>query len=68
VLSGYNLLMTRDWLMVIPRRVETVSGVSLAALGFAGVIGLRSVDQFAEVEAYGPMAMMVAAAGSVDDA
>lgn len=64
VLAGYNMLMTRDWLMVIPRRTETVAGVSLAALGFAGVIGLRSVDQFADVEAYGPMAMLVAAAGS----
>lgn len=66
VLAGYNLLMTRNWLMVIPRRVEIVAGVSLAALGFAGVIGLRSVDQFADVEAYGPMAMMVAAAGSAE--
>jgi ATP adenylyltransferase len=67
-LPGYNLLMTREWLMFVPRRVETVAGVSLAALGFAGVIGLRSVDQVTEVEEYGPMAMMVAAAGSAIEA
>jgi ATP adenylyltransferase len=66
VLPGYNLLMTRDWFMVIPRRVETVAGVSMAALGFAGVIGLRSVDQFAAVESVGPMAMLVAVAGSAE--
>lgn len=63
LLRGYNLLITRDWFMVIPRQVETVAGVSMAALGFAGVIGLRSVDQFADVEALGPMAMLVAVAG-----
>lgn len=66
LLRGYNLLMTRDWFMVVPRRTETVAGVSMAALGFAGVIGLRSVDQFADVEAVGPMAMLVAAAGSAE--
>ena len=68
LLPGYNLLITRQWLMFVPRRVETVAGVSLAALGFAGVIGLRSVDQFADVEAFGPRARMVAAAGSVGEA
>jgi ATP adenylyltransferase len=62
-LPGYNLLITREWLMVVPRRVETAAGVSLSALGFAGLIGLRSQDQFDAVEAFGPMAMLVEAAG-----
>ncbi|KRA59141.1 hypothetical protein ASD89_24885 [Caulobacter sp. Root656] len=62
-LAAYNLLITRDWLMVVPRRVETAAGVSLSALGFAGLIGLRSQDQFDAVEAFGPMAMLVEAAG-----
>ena len=62
-LPGYNLLITREWLMVVPRRVETAAGVSLSALGFAGLIGLRSQDQFDDVAAFGPMAMLVEAAG-----
>lgn len=62
-LPAYNLLITRDWLMIVPRRAETAAGVSLSALGFAGLIGLRSQDQFAAVEAFGPMAMLVEAAG-----
>lgn len=62
-LAAYNLLITRDWLMVVPRRVETAAGVSLSALGFAGLIGLRSPDQFDAVEVFGPMAMLVEAAG-----
>lgn len=32
----YNLLMTREWMLVIPRRTESWSGVSINALGFAG--------------------------------
>jgi ATP adenylyltransferase len=49
--------------MIVPRRVEMAAGVSLSALGFAGLIGLRSQDQFDAVEAFGPMAMLVEAAG-----
>jgi ATP adenylyltransferase len=63
-LAAYNLLITRDWLMVVPRRTETAAGVSLSALGFAGLIGLRSPDQFEAVQAFGPMAMLVEAAGT----
>jgi ATP adenylyltransferase len=62
-LAAYNLLITRDWLMVVPRRAEMAAGVSLSALGFAGLIGLRSPDQFDAVQAFGPMAMLVEAAG-----
>jgi ATP adenylyltransferase len=62
-LAAYNLLITRDWLMVVPRRAETAAGVSLSALGFAGLIGLRSPDQFEDVQRFGPMAMLVEVAG-----
>jgi sulfate adenylyltransferase (ADP) / ATP adenylyltransferase len=59
----YNLVMTRRWLMVVPRRVESVAGVSVSALGYAGMMGLRSPEQLDGVRAHGPMRMLVDAAG-----
>ena len=60
----WNLLMTREWLMVIPRRAEFAAGVSLSGLGYAGHMGLRSPEQLADVRAYGPMRMLSEAAGA----
>lgn len=65
-LPPYNLLMTRRWLMVVPRSVEHAAGVSVSGLGYAGMIGLRSPDQLDAVRAHGPMRMLVDAAGTVE--
>lgn len=65
-LPPYNLLMTRDWLMVVPRRIESVEGLSLSGLGYAGHIGLRTPDQLALVRAHGPLRMLTEAAGGSD--
>ena len=59
----YNLLITRDWLIVVPRRRETVGGLSLSALSYAGQIGLRTPDQIGLVREMGPIRMMCEAAG-----
>ncbi len=59
----YNLVLTRDWLLFVPRRAESVAGVSLAGLSFAGLIGLRSAEQMRVVRDYGPMRMLCEAAG-----
>lgn len=63
----YNLLLCRDWLLVVPRSREHWQGVSLNALAFAGAILVRSGDALARLRAAGPMAALrhtgVAAAG-----
>ena len=34
--APYNLLVTRRWMLAVPRTVERVEGISINALGFAG--------------------------------
>lgn len=50
VLTPYNLLLTRRWLMVVPRTRECweegETKLSVNALGFAGSLLLRSAQQF----------------------
>jgi ATP adenylyltransferase len=58
----YNLLMTRDWMLVVPRRHESAHGISLNALGFAGSLFVRDDAEMSVVERVGPMRMLRAAA------
>ena len=41
----YNLLMTRRWMLVVPRVAERAEGISINALGFAGVLLARDADR-----------------------
>lgn len=54
----YNLLLTRDWLLFVPRTRETWQGVSLNALAFAGGLLVRSREQLERLRAAGPMAAL----------
>lgn len=38
----YNLLVTRRWLLVVPRAAERFAGISVNALGFAGALLVRT--------------------------
>lgn len=41
----HNLLMTRDWLFIVPRRQALYGGFAVNALGYAGTMLVRSVEQ-----------------------
>merc|ERR1711862_109156 len=41
----YNFLMTRKWMMVIPRREEFCNGISVNSIGFAGGILVKNEEQ-----------------------
>lgn len=60
VSDSYNMVMTREWMMLVPRRQERSSSgvVAVNALGFAGTLLVRSSDEVAEVRAQGPMAIL----------
>lgn len=57
LLSPYNLLLTRRWLMVVPRSRENWEGdgarLSINALGFAGSVFLRQPEQLEAVQRAG---------------
>ena len=62
--SPYNLLLTRRWMIVIPRRREAFEGISINGLGFAGCLFLRDASQLEIVKLAGPMHALETVAGS----
>lgn len=51
----YNLLVTRRWLMLVPRTKEYFEGMSVNALGFAGLLLAKDASQMEMIRARGPM-------------
>ncbi|MFB9127907.1 phosphorylase [Paraburkholderia dipogonis] len=56
--APYNLLVTRRWMLLVPRSEERVEGVSINALGFAGSFFVRDAAQMKAIERLGPMAAL----------
>ncbi len=56
----YNLLMTRRWMLVVPRRAERWQGVSVNALGFAGSLLARDEAELRRIAEAGPMSLLAA--------
>lgn len=51
----YNLLATRRWMLVVPRRQERYQTISVNALGFAGSLYVRNSAELELVRRAGPM-------------
>jgi len=54
----YNLLVTREWMLLVPRRAEFFEGVSVNALGFAGALLVRNGEEMRLVRERGPMEVL----------
>ncbi len=54
----YNLLVTHDWMLALPRSAEFAKGVSVNAVGFVGGLLVRSEDQLEQVARAGPMSIL----------
>jgi len=54
----YNLLVTRRWMLAVPRAAERVEGISVNALGFAGSLFVRDAAQRQTLAQLGPMAAL----------
>lgn len=54
----YNLLVTRDWMLLVPRSRETFETISVNALGFAGSLLARNDKELELVRKNGPMAVL----------
>jgi sulfate adenylyltransferase (ADP) / ATP adenylyltransferase len=59
--SPYNLLVTRRWMLAVPRTQSHVEGVAVNALGFAGSLFVRDDAQREVVQRLGPMELLVRA-------
>eukprot|EP00198_Chlamydomonas_reinhardtii_P008846 XP_001698183.1 predicted protein [Chlamydomonas reinhardtii] len=51
---SYNVLMTRQWLLLAPRRTERCGPLALNSLAFAGTILVRSEEELGFVREKGP--------------
>lgn len=58
----YNLLLTRRWMMVVPRTAECGAGISVNALGFVGALLVRDARQLAVLRELGPLRLLTAVA------
>lgn len=59
----YNLLITRRWMLAVPRVRERAGAVSINALGFAGSLLARDADELEWLRRRGPMSLLVEVAG-----
>jgi ATP adenylyltransferase len=53
--APYNLLVTRRWMLLVPRSAECAEGVSVNALGFVGSLFVRNAAQMQVIKTLGPM-------------
>ena len=54
----YNLLATRDWMLLVPRARATSHDININAMGFAGSLLVKTEEQLRQVEAVGPMTLL----------
>ena len=59
----YNLLMTREFIMIVPRRAECVEEMSINAMGFMGSLFVRDKDQLDRIVSHGIIRALQNAAG-----
>jgi sulfate adenylyltransferase (ADP) / ATP adenylyltransferase len=51
----YNLLLTREWMFLVPRSKECFGSISINALGFAGALLVQNEQQMKMIEEQGCM-------------
>ena len=60
----YNLLVTRRWMLAVPRSRERFGSISVNALGFAGSLFVRDAAEMSALSDAGPMNVLRAVAGA----
>ena len=54
----YNLLVTWDWMFLLPRTRGFFHGIEVNSLGFAGTLLARDQEQLAFIKREGPMTLL----------
>lgn len=53
--APYNLLCTRQWMMLVPRSQEEYEGIPVNSLGFVGSLLVKNRDELKNLEEIGPL-------------
>jgi len=56
--APYNLLVTRQWLLLVPRSQECFEGISINALGFAGALLVKDTAHLARLQKQSLMSVL----------
>ncbi|MBW4565779.1 MAG: phosphorylase [Mojavia pulchra JT2-VF2] len=56
--GAYNLLATREWMLIVPRSQEEFESISVNSLGFAGALLVRNQQQMQLLKDQGPMTIL----------
>jgi ATP adenylyltransferase len=56
--APYNLLLTREWMLVVPRSRECFGSISINALGFAGAFLVKTAEERLLLKEHGPWAAL----------
>lgn len=56
--GAYNLLATREWMLLVPRSQESFDSISVNSLGFAGTLFVRNQQQMELLKQYGPLSIL----------
>jgi ATP adenylyltransferase len=54
----YNLLMTRRWMLLIPRSQESFTSIQVNSLGFAGALLVRTAEQMQQLKTMQPFTLL----------
>jgi len=58
--GAYNLLVTRNWVLLVPRSQESFETISINSLGFAGALLVRTPEELERLRKRGPFAALQA--------
>ncbi|WP_008309511.1 ATP adenylyltransferase family protein [Leptolyngbya sp. PCC 6406] len=56
----YNLLVTRRWMLAVPRTQDRYDTISVNALGYAGSLLVRNAEELKRLKAIGPLGLLTA--------
>ncbi len=56
--GDYNLLVTREWMLVVPRSYADFQSISVNSLGFAGALLVRSQEQMNIIREQKPLTIL----------
>ena len=64
-LGPYNLLATREWMLIVPRSQEFFESISVNSLGFAGALLVRNDEKMKVMKECGPLNVLQQVAISI---
>ncbi|BAZ87278.1 ATP adenylyltransferase family protein [Dolichospermum compactum] len=56
--GAYNLLMTREWMLIVPRQFEEFESISVNSLGFAGALLVKNQQQMQLLKNISPINLL----------